>query len=104
MKGIFGKYLEPLITIVVDLNNLKNKKKKFKNRSLIFYTAVLFLVLEVEFKPSTPLSCTRNRGISEDVARRIKCGWMKWEEAIGVLCDKKELLKVQGKFIKLWLS
>lgn len=38
--------------------------------------------------------------IVEDVASRIKCGWMKWQEAMRVLCYKKVPSKVKEKFYK----
>lgn len=34
-----------------------------------------------------------NKRILEDVACSIRCGWMKWWEAIEVLCDKKSTIK-----------
>ena len=47
--------------------------------------------------------------IDEDVCHRIKARWMKWRQASGVLCDKRESQKLKGRFIgwrfKLrWLS
>ncbi|XP_070031549.1 uncharacterized protein, partial [Nicotiana tomentosiformis] len=39
--------------------------------------------------------------IDEDVTHRIGAGWMKWRLASGVLCDKKVLPKLKGKFYKV---
>ena len=38
--------------------------------------------------------------IVDDVAHRIKTGWLKWRGAFGVLCDKRIPLKLKGKFYK----
>jgi hypothetical protein len=38
--------------------------------------------------------------IDEDVCHRIKVGWMKWRQASGILCDKKVLQKLKGKFYR----
>jgi hypothetical protein len=39
--------------------------------------------------------------IDEDVRHRISAGWLKWCQASGVLCDKKVLQKLKGKFYKM---
>jgi hypothetical protein len=28
-------------------------------------------------------------GFDMDVKHRIRCGWMKWKEVLGILCDKR---------------
>lgn len=38
--------------------------------------------------------------IVDDVAHRIRAGWLKWRGASGVLCDKRIPLKLKGKFYK----
>ncbi len=38
--------------------------------------------------------------IVDDVAHRIRVGWLKWRGASGVLCDKRIPLKLKGKFYK----
>ena len=38
--------------------------------------------------------------IHEDVTHRIKAGWLKWRNALGVLCDRKIPLKLKGKFYR----
>ena len=42
----------------------------------------------------------KNGDLDEDVKHRIKCGWMKWREASGVLCDKRIPMRLKGKFYK----
>nr|GEZ16793.1 hypothetical protein [Tanacetum cinerariifolium] len=42
----------------------------------------------------------RSRRIVDDVAHRIRAGWMKWRAASGVLCDKRIPLKLKGKFYR----
>ncbi len=37
-------------------------------------------------------------GCEEDVSHRIKAGRLKWRSATGVLCDRKILIKLKGKF------
>ncbi|KAF3612549.1 Bifunctional D-cysteine desulfhydrase/1-aminocyclopropane-1-carboxylate deaminase, mitochondrial [Capsicum annuum] len=39
--------------------------------------------------------------IDEDVTHRIWAGWLKWRLASGVLCDKKVLLNLKGKFYRV---
>jgi hypothetical protein len=39
--------------------------------------------------------------IDEDVSHRIKVGWLKWHQALGVLCDPRVPLKVKGKFYRI---
>lgn len=36
--------------------------------------------------------------IDDDITHRIGVAWMKWRIACGVLCDKKVLHKLNGKF------
>nr|GEU46357.1 hypothetical protein [Tanacetum cinerariifolium] len=43
----------------------------------------------------------RSGRIDEDVAHRIRAGWMKWRAASGVLCDRRIHLKLKGKFYKV---
>jgi hypothetical protein len=38
--------------------------------------------------------------IEEDVCHRIKAGWMKWRQSSSILCDKKVLQKLKGKFYR----
>ena len=38
--------------------------------------------------------------IVDDVAHRIRAGWLKWRGASGVLCDKRIPLKLKRKFYK----
>ncbi|MES6371410.1 hypothetical protein U6J70_12350, partial [Cutibacterium acnes] len=38
--------------------------------------------------------------IVDDVAHRIRAGWLKWRGASRVLCDKRIPLKLKGKFYK----
>jgi hypothetical protein len=35
-----------------------------------------------------------------DAKYRIKCGWMKWREALGVLCDKRIPIRLKSKFYR----
>ena len=42
----------------------------------------------------------KDGGFEEDVKNRIKCGWMKWREASGVLCDRRMPIRLKGKFYK----
>ncbi len=37
--------------------------------------------------------------IDADVKARMACGWLKWRECSGVLCDKKMLLRLKGVII-----
>nr|GEV53100.1 putative reverse transcriptase domain-containing protein [Tanacetum cinerariifolium] len=39
--------------------------------------------------------------IDEDVAHRIRIGWMKWRAASRVLCDRRMPLKLTGKFYRV---
>ena len=38
--------------------------------------------------------------IDEDVRHRISAGWLKWQQASGILCDKKVPQKLKGKFYR----
>ena len=42
----------------------------------------------------------RDGDIDEDVSHRIKAGWMKWQQASSVLCDKRVPQKLKGKFYR----
>ena len=39
----------------------------------------------------------KNGDIDQDVAHRVKAGWLKWRAATGVLCDRSIPLKLKGK-------
>jgi hypothetical protein len=39
-------------------------------------------------------------GFGMDVKHRVKCGWMKWRESSGVLCDNRIPMRLKGKFYK----
>lgn len=39
-----------------------------------------------------------NGGFENDVKNSIICRWMKWKEVIGILCDKRILLRIKGRF------
>ncbi|EXB60461.1 hypothetical protein L484_014914 [Morus notabilis] len=38
--------------------------------------------------------------IEEDIQHRIKAGWVKWKNAMRVLCDSKMPIKLKGKFYR----
>ena len=38
--------------------------------------------------------------IDEDVRHRISAGWLKWRQASGILCYKRVLQKLKGKFYR----
>ncbi|XP_070030106.1 uncharacterized protein [Nicotiana sylvestris] len=42
-----------------------------------------------------------NREIDEDVAHRIRAGWMKWRLASGILCDRNVPLRLKDKFYRV---
>ena len=47
-------------------------------------------------------SVVQNNGdFEEDMKHRVKCGWIKWREASGVLCDKRIPVWLKGKFYKI---
>lgn len=37
----------------------------------------------------------------KDVTSKIRCGWIKWQKATRVLCDKKIPLKVKEEFYSI---
>lgn len=39
--------------------------------------------------------------INEDVKHIIAIGWLKWRTISQVLCDKKVLIKLKGKFYRI---
>jgi hypothetical protein len=41
-----------------------------------------------------------NGDADEDVCHKIKAGWMKWQHASDILCDKKVPQKLKGKFFR----
>ena len=41
----------------------------------------------------------KNEEIHENVTHRIKADWLKWRNALGVLCDGKISLKLEKKII-----
>jgi hypothetical protein len=42
----------------------------------------------------------KNGDIDEYVSHRIKAGWLKWRQALGILCDPRVSLKLKGKFYR----
>jgi hypothetical protein len=42
----------------------------------------------------------RDDDIDEDVSHRIKAGWMKWCQALGILSDKRVPQKLKRKFYR----
>ena len=38
--------------------------------------------------------------IDADVKARMACGWLKWRECSGVLCDKKMPIRLKGKIYR----
>jgi len=42
----------------------------------------------------------KNVGFNEDIMHRIKCGWIKWRETSGVLCDRRIPIRLKVKFYK----
>ncbi|GJX85490.1 hypothetical protein Tco_0336264 [Tanacetum coccineum] len=43
----------------------------------------------------------RSGRVDDDVAHRIRAGWVKWRVASGVLCDKRIPLKLKEKFYRV---
>jgi hypothetical protein len=43
----------------------------------------------------------RDDDIDEDVSHRIKARWMKWRQALGVLCDKRVPQMLEDKFYRI---
>ncbi|GKD14150.1 ataxia telangiectasia mutated family protein [Tanacetum coccineum] len=43
----------------------------------------------------------RSGRVDDDVAHRIRAGWVKWRAASGVLCDRRIPLKLKGKFYRV---
>ena len=43
----------------------------------------------------------RDGEIDGDVNYRIHAGWLKWRAAIAMLCDRKFLSKLKGKFYRV---
>ena len=41
-----------------------------------------------------------NEDIDADVSHRIKAGWIKWQQASSILCDKRVPQKRKGKFYR----
>ena len=37
--------------------------------------------------------------IEEDMNHRIRAQWMKWRSVLGVLCDRRILIKLKGKLL-----
>ena len=42
----------------------------------------------------------RDGDIDADVSHRIKAGWIKWQQASGILCDKRVPQKLKCKFYR----
>ncbi|KAM1184492.1 hypothetical protein ACFX2G_014201 [Malus domestica] len=42
----------------------------------------------------------KNEEFDGDLTHRIQTGWMKWKSPSGVLCDRRRLLKLKGKFYR----
>jgi len=40
----------------------------------------------------------KNGGFDGDMIHMVKCGWMKWREVSGVLCDRRIPIRLKGKF------
>jgi hypothetical protein len=56
-------------------------------------------VREVRFKYLVSV-VQKNGSFEENMKHRIKCGWMKWREASGVLCDKRIPIRLKGTYYK----
>ena len=44
-----------------------------------------------------------NGEIDGDVTHRIQVGWRKWRAATRVLCDRKFLIRLKGKFYRVFI-
>ena len=42
----------------------------------------------------------RDRDIDADISHRIKVEWIKWQQASGILCDKRVPQKLKDKFYR----
>ena len=42
----------------------------------------------------------KDGNIDEDVRHIISAGWLKWRQSFGILCDKRVLQKLKGKFYR----
>jgi len=67
-----------------------------------------FEVVKIEDKEITKSNQFRYLGsifskdgeIGDDVTHRIKVGWLKWRRASGILCNKRILVHLKGKFYR----
>ena len=47
------------------------------------------------------LMISKDGEFGDDVTHRIKVGWLKWRSAFGILCDRRILAKLKGKFYRI---